>query len=382
MSNNFCLHSKVMRDFVAEHFEGIRAPFTAGIELTAKCNFTCVHCYCRPERGHDDLTTEEIKHIIDTLVERGLLELFFTGGEVFTRKDFADIYIYAKKKGLMVSVLSNISLLTEEHIALFKQYPVTQISTTMYGASEETYRRVTGVSGGYEKFMHSLQMLKENNIPFELKFIAMRQNIQDLYNIRGLGISLGVNMVIGFDVRPMVDGSQEPVVFRVTPEEAFEFDIKDELRRSFWEAIAKEEAEEENGMRERRIQYRTLNRCLYPCSVAHQFVFITSNGMMQGCVKTAYDQYDLRHGDFDEGWEFLKKQFIDKKASDTFKCISCDKKKYCEQCTANFVLEYGDAEKIDPFFCQIAGMRKRFIDGKKKEFAENSFKNKGEGNRG
>ena len=98
MSNNFCLHSKVMRDFVAEHFEGIRAPFTAGIELTAKCNFTCVHCYCRPERGHDDLTTEEIKHIIDTLVERGLLELFFTGGEVLQER-ILRIYIFMLRKG-------------------------------------------------------------------------------------------------------------------------------------------------------------------------------------------------------------------------------------------------------------------------------------------
>ncbi len=367
MSNNFCLHSKVMRDFVAEHFEGIRAPFTAGIELTAKCNFTCVHCYCRPERGHDDLTTKEVKDIIDALVDRGLLELFFTGGEVFTRKDFKDIYIYAKRKGLMVSVLSNISLLNEEHISLFKEYPVTQISTTMYGASEETYRRVTGISGAYDKFLHSIQMLKENNIPFELKFIAMRQNIKDLYKVRELGINLGVNMVIGFDVRPMVDGSQEPVIFRVTPEEAFEFDVKDELRRSFWEQVAAEEFEEENGMRERQIQYRTLNRCLYPCSVAQQFVFITSNGLMQGCVKTAYDQYDLRNGSFDEGWEYLKEKFIEPKASSTFKCLSCDKKKYCEQCTANFVLEYGNAEQVDPFFCSIATMRKNFIDKKKQE---------------
>ena len=129
MAENFCLHSKVIRKFVQEHFA-------------------------------------------DILVDCGLLELFFTGGEVFTRSDFEELYVYAKKKGLIVSVLSNISLLNEKHIKLFKKYPVAQISTTMYGVSEKTYRRVTGIKGGYEKFRHGLFLLKENNIPFELYSFA------------------------------------------------------------------------------------------------------------------------------------------------------------------------------------------------------------------
>ena len=71
---------------------------------------------------------------------------------------------------------------------------------------------------------------------------------------------------------------------------------------------------------------------------------------MQGCVKTAYDQYVLRHGDFDEGWEFLKKKFVAPTASNNYKCFSCDKKKYCEQCTANHTLEYDNPERTDSFF--------------------------------
>lgn len=228
-----------MKDFVEEHFAGIRAPFTAGIELTAKCNFTCVHCYARPERGHDDLSTNEVKEIIDVLVDRGLLELFFTGGEVFTRKDFEELYIYAKRKGLIVSVLSNISLLNKSHIELFKHYPVAQISTTMYGASEETYQRVTGTKGSYQKFLNAIELLKTNNIPFEIKFIAMKQNICDLYKVREFGNRLGVNMVIGFDVRPMTDGNKTPVEFRVSPEEAFNFDVRDDGRNRFWCKVGK-----------------------------------------------------------------------------------------------------------------------------------------------
>lgn len=99
MAENYCMHSQRINDFIDETFDGIRAPFTAGFELTAKCNLDCVHCYAKPGRNHKDMTTEEFKDIFDVLVDRGLLDAYFTGGEIFTRPDFEEIYLYAKKKG-------------------------------------------------------------------------------------------------------------------------------------------------------------------------------------------------------------------------------------------------------------------------------------------
>ena len=66
-----------------------------------------------------DMTTEQVKQVVDILVDHGCLSIFYTGGEVLCRKDFAELYVYARKKGLLVSVLSNITMLTEEHIKLF-----------------------------------------------------------------------------------------------------------------------------------------------------------------------------------------------------------------------------------------------------------------------
>lgn len=74
---NFCIHSKEMAEFIDQSWGKINAPFTAGIELTEKCNLNCVHCYAQCDRNHKDMSTEEIKNVIDILVERGLLEIFF-----------------------------------------------------------------------------------------------------------------------------------------------------------------------------------------------------------------------------------------------------------------------------------------------------------------
>ena len=227
MSDRYCVHNQLMNDFIDENFEGIRAPFTAGFELTAKCNLNCVHCYAKPDRNHQDFSTEDFKNIFDTLVDRGLLDCYFTGGEIFTRPDFEELYVYAKKKGVLISLLSNITLLSQKHIDLFKEYPVEVISTSMYGYSEESYEKVTGVKGSYKKFMNALELLQKNDIKYELKFVAMEQNIDDLYKVRQFGNDLGVPMVVILDVHPMSNGSLEPVAFRLTPEAAFDFDVKD-----------------------------------------------------------------------------------------------------------------------------------------------------------
>ena len=362
MAENYCRHSQRINDFIDATFKGIRAPFTAGFELTAKCNLDCVHCYAKPGRVHKDMSTDEFKSIFDVLVDRGLLDAYFTGGEIFTRSDFEEIYLYAKKKGVLLSLLSNITLLTKHHIDLFKEYPVEVISTTMYGYTEEAYERVTGVKGSYKKFMNALELLEKSGIKYELKYVAMEQNYDDIYKMREFGNKLGVPMVIILDVHPMSDGSTAPMNFRLTPLEAFEFDIKDEGRCAFWKDVARDLLSGEIKNRPQRTVERFEQGYLYPCSIANQHVFITYDYKMEGCVRASYRQFDLRKGSFDEGWAFLQREFVDKKSTPNYKCNTCQNIRFCEHCVANFMLAYGDEEHIDPFFCEVAELRRQFVD--------------------
>lgn len=370
MAENYCMHSRKINDFIDETFEGIRAPFTAGFELTAKCNLNCVHCYAKPGRGHKDMTTEEFKTIFDTLVDRGLLDAYFTGGEIFTRPDFEELYLHAKKRGVLISLLSNITLLTKKHIELFKEYPVEVISTTMYGYTEDAYERVTGVRGSYKQFMAALELLEHSGIKFELKYVAMEQNYDDIYKMREFGKQLSVPMVIILDIHPMSDGSTAPMEFRLTPQDAFDFDIKDEGRCCFWKDVAKDLLTGEIKMRPQRTTERFENGFLYPCSIANQHVFITSDYKMQGCVRASYRQFDLHKGTFDEGWAYLQREFVDRKSSEHYKCNTCQNIRFCEHCVANFMLTYGDEEHVDPFFCEVAALRKQFVDQEIKRILE------------
>ena len=57
------------------------------LDVTYRCNERCVHCYLDHD-DHGEMTTAEIKGVLDQLAEAGVFFLTFSGGEVFLRRDF------------------------------------------------------------------------------------------------------------------------------------------------------------------------------------------------------------------------------------------------------------------------------------------------------
>lgn len=345
-------------EFIKEHFEDIRQPFTAGIEIWPECNFRCIHCYAESDRRNqsNSMSKDEILKIIDILIEHNCIEIFFTGGECLLHKDFFEIYRYAKECGLLVSVLTNGALINEQHIELWREFPPELISVTMYGASAETYKRITGNENGYKQFCSGIELLHKNKIPFEIKCIGMKQNLNDILKIREFARKYGLkNAILAWDIRPMNDGNKEPVSYRVSAEEAFHIEMQDIERKNFWRQLAFDQNKESRTIRQKEGK-------LFLCAIAQQFVFITHDGYMQGCVKAIEPRYHLLKGNFDDGWKFLGQEFVDKKASDSFKCLDCNKFRYCAQCTAAFQDENGVPEMPVDFYCQLGELRKRYMD--------------------
>lgn len=350
--------------FIEQNFADIRAPFTAGIELLPDCNFRCIHCYAASDRCSESktMTTEEIYKMIDILVEHDCLELYFTGGECLSHKDFFDIYKYAKKKGILVSVLTNGSLISQKHIDLWLEYPPELVSISLYGASEETYERITGSRKGYNQVMNAIALLQKNNIHFELKIIGMRQNYDDILEMRKFIRDCGqVNSILAWDIRPMNNGDCEPIICRVTPEQSMKIELQDPERKAFLDRLAFDKSRTTKTERQK-------GGYLYPCAAGYQFVFITHDGHMQSCVKAVDPRYDLLHGNFDEGWKYLGDEYVEAKASENFKCLNCDKFRYCGQCSAAFKSEMGNPEIPVPFYCERGELMKRYME----EFNKNN----------
>jgi len=89
-----------------------RVPLSCSIEVTRRCLLRCVHCYNNLPLGDqqalvNELTYEEHCRLLDEIAGAGCLWLLYTGGEIFARPDFLDIYTYAKQKGLLITLFTN-----------------------------------------------------------------------------------------------------------------------------------------------------------------------------------------------------------------------------------------------------------------------------------
>src|SRR5579862_491102 len=88
-------------------------PLSVHIDVTYRCNERCVHCYL----DHDDqgeMSTREIKDVLDQLAEAGVFFLVFSGGEVFMRLDFFELLEHARSLMFCVKVKTNAWMIGEK----------------------------------------------------------------------------------------------------------------------------------------------------------------------------------------------------------------------------------------------------------------------------
>jgi len=63
-------------------------PLSVQLDLTYRCNERCVHCYLDHD-DHGEMTTAEIRSLLDQLAEAGVFFLTMSGGEILLRKTFS-----------------------------------------------------------------------------------------------------------------------------------------------------------------------------------------------------------------------------------------------------------------------------------------------------
>ena len=88
-------------------------PISVQFDLTYRCNERCVHCYLDHD-DHGELTTAEVKHVLDQLAGAGTLFLTFSGGELLLRKDFFELLAYARAHRFDVKIKTNALLIGEQ----------------------------------------------------------------------------------------------------------------------------------------------------------------------------------------------------------------------------------------------------------------------------
>jgi len=331
-----------------------RTPINGSIELTFRCNLHCAHCYCNlPLNDKDavekELKTEEILGILDQIAEAGCLWLLITGGEPLVREDFLDIYTYAKKKGFIITLFTNGTLLTPEIADYLTEWAPFSVEITLYGTTRETYERVTRIRDSFERCMRGIRLLLERRVPLGLKTVVTTLNRDELWQIKGYAEKVGVDFRFDPLVNPRLDGTKDPCSLRISPEEIVELDVVDKKRAREWQRLCNEDRGVIKADR------------LYTCGAGINMFHVDPYGRLSVCEMSRFHSYNLRYGSFRDGWYHSIPKSLGLAPKGRYRCGECDLITLCNQCPGWAWLENGDLQTPVEYLCRLAHLRTKMF---------------------
>jgi radical SAM protein with 4Fe4S-binding SPASM domain len=331
------------REVVAKWLEN-RVPLSGSLELDLRCNLRCLHCYRDGEWPSGILTTDEVKRILDEIAAAGTIWILFTGGEIFLRPDFFEIYEHARRLGLRVTLFTNGTTLTERIADTLKEQPPEMVEVSLYGFSQETYEKVTGIPGSRAKCYRGVELLLERGLPVKLKTVVMRTNQHELEAMARYAEGHGVRFKFDAMINPNFNGALVPCNVRMSPEEAvdLEFSIPgrlEEFRRYF----------------EDRKDYRSSR--IFSCGAGSRTFHIDPYGQMMMCLLLREPAFSLKERSFVEIWNEMFPPVYNRMRNPDHQCNSCNFVSLCGKCAAWSQMEKGSIESRVEWSCEVGHRR-------------------------
>lgn len=186
----------------------------ASYEINLDCNFSCQHCY--HGGGHArGLNWEDRLRVLQTLHDAGVLWLQLSGGEPTIDPLFPDTYAHAWDAGMVMSVLTNGSMLSNRRILdVFTARPAHQISVSVYGARESSYEAVTRSRGSFKRFLRGVEAGVEAGLPLRLHIVPTSMTDSEESAMEALAARFGLPLRVYGTMIPTFGGASIPLTLQ------------------------------------------------------------------------------------------------------------------------------------------------------------------------
>jgi radical SAM protein with 4Fe4S-binding SPASM domain len=339
------ISAAVMRDRMIERARRERIPLQADIEIIATCNFKCVHCYIAPCAEREDvMSLEQAQIVFDKLQLAGTTMVLLTGGEVFTHKQFKEIYLAAKRHGFEVYINTNGYLIGERWADFLAEWPPKGLSISLYGTSPESYERLTGIPRSYERVMRAIDLLLERGIVFDLKCPAMTITAEELPAMQAFAKSKGVRFRTDYSMIPQDKGDVAPLRLQLSPAAVMEVEKRiDPELKGF------------RGYAARRIDGSTTDS-VYKCGAGRTSLHIDVHGGVSTCSTSRKVVGNIFEQSFDEVWAILGGKVMMKYPAG-HPCASCQFSRICAGCPATVEQLTGLPAGYVQMYCKMTHQR-------------------------
>jgi MoaA/NifB/PqqE/SkfB family radical SAM enzyme len=174
----------------------LSAPIRVFLSCTNACNFSCRYCLTSSGNPYPgELTTDEVKQLIDQMAEMGCFDLWLGGGEPLVRADLPDIVRHANSRGVTVGISTNAVAATRATVRALRKVKVRCFEVSVEGASEDLYDAIRGESGSYQEALKGIANLSMLGVPIYLRRLCMTSNASETRAFVRLAEELSVERV-------------------------------------------------------------------------------------------------------------------------------------------------------------------------------------------
>ena len=341
-------------EILKKHFQAHPRLFSVQIELTSFCNLRCIHCYLGDTHPLGGLQTDRVYSILDQLKELGTLQVSFTGGEIFSRKDLPAILRHARQNDFSITLLTNNTLLSDSLISEFRQTRVRLVKISLYSMEPDIHDAITAKPGSWQMTVGNIERLVAHDVPVQISCPVMKQNLDSFGAVMRWGEKLSVKVKPDLLLTARADLSRENLDHRLS---------LGECQRAIRTIIT---TDDEYRMRMVR-EYGTNNHRKpddHLCGVGTSTISIGANGDLYPCPVFLLRLGNVAKASIREVWEHSLplQELRTVRFSDYEKCMQCEAADYCGICMGKFYSESGgDRFATSAFFCGVAGLTKKAV---------------------
>lgn len=312
-------------------------------EITNRCNLKCRHCYLAPE-SRAELTTHQIKQLMEQLASEGFLWMTLSGGEPLLRKDFGEIYSYAHNLGFLLNVLTSGTRISRETLELFKKKPPYRVEVTLNGITQATYETITQVAGSFAACLAGIRALQSAGVRLVLKSNGMTLNAHELLQIKEFATSLaGVEYKLDTTLMPRRNYDLFPTTLRLKPQHLKElFDQDPDMKRQM--QFECNEAPD----------YLAPQGVAYTCTAGKMRFHISPWGDLHPCSTVRSMRVSLLDRSLKEAMAQLASQVAQVTIPKDSKCYSCKIFAICNSCPGLADLEVHHPARPVTDHCNMA----------------------------
>lgn len=187
-------------------------PISAVIMPTYRCNHGCVMCDfpSRHLAEKKEMSTSEIKSLLDELAALPSAGVSFYGGEPLVRPDIIELMEHAHRTGMLVHLATNGFLIDRKMAERIVRAGTDAVSVSLDGATPEVHDRQRGVAGAFTRAVNAIRYLAESKktSSAEVRIVATTiltpANMGEVRQMVELGRSLGADSHTLYEAQPLI----------------------------------------------------------------------------------------------------------------------------------------------------------------------------------